>query len=83
MQALFKVSKNFFLQYIYICTYIYIYIYATVSGYTNKNISFYPKSLRPFLKILCVVDDYASPSSKEDAPRALASLAITCIHALI
>ena len=27
------------------------------SGHKNKNIGFYPKSLRPFLRILCVVDD--------------------------
>ena len=30
----------------------------TDSGYKNKNIGSYPKSLRPFLRILCVVDDY-------------------------
>ena len=53
MQALFKLSHKFFIQ----------YIYATDSGYKNKNISFYPKSLRPFLRILCVVDDYASLGS--------------------
>ena len=28
-----------------------------VSGHKNKNIGFYPKFLRPFLQILCVVDD--------------------------
>ena len=27
------------------------------SGHKNKKIGFYPKSLRPFLQILCVVDD--------------------------
>ena len=27
------------------------------SRHTNKTISFYPRSLRPFLRILCVVDD--------------------------
>ena len=27
------------------------------SGHKNKKIGFYPKSLRPFLKILCVVHD--------------------------
>ena len=27
------------------------------SRYKNKNIGFYPKCLRPFLRILCVVDD--------------------------
>ena len=59
MQALFKLSKNFFLQYLF----MYIYIYATDSGYKNKNIRFYPKSLRPFLRILCDVDNYASLGS--------------------
>ena len=27
------------------------------SGYKNKKIGFYPKSLRLFLRILCVVED--------------------------
>ena len=31
----------------------------TDSGYKNKNIGYYPKSLRPFLRILCVINDYA------------------------
>ena len=53
MQALFKLSQNFFIK----------YIIATDSGYKNRNISFHPKSLRPFLRILCVVDDYASLGS--------------------
>ena len=64
MQALFKLSKNFFLQY----KYMRIYIYATDPGYKNKNISFFPKSLRPFLMILCVVDDYASLGSVRTPP---------------
>ena len=68
MQALFNLSKNFFLQ--------YIFIYATDSGYKNKNISFYPKSLRTFLRILCVVDDYA-------CGRSFSALAITLIYALV
>jgi len=33
------------------------------SRYKNKNIGFYPKSLRPFLGILCVADDYAREMS--------------------
>ena len=48
------------------------------SGYENKNIGFYPKSLRPFLRILCVVHDYACrrifTGLSEDAFGALASL---------
>ena len=28
-------------------------------AYENKNIGLYPKSVRPFLRILCVVNDYA------------------------
>ena len=27
------------------------------SGHKNKKFGFYPKSLRPFLRILCAVDD--------------------------
>ena len=27
------------------------------SGHNNKKIGYYPKSLRPFLRILCVVED--------------------------
>ena len=49
MQALFKLSKNFSLQ------------YEMDSGHKNKKIGFYPKSLRPFLRILCVVDDSMYP----------------------
>ena len=30
---------------------------GTDSVYKNKKIGFYPKSLRPFLRILCVVND--------------------------
>ena len=45
MQALFKLSKNFSVQ------------YEVDSGHKNKKIGFYPKSLRPFLRILFVVDD--------------------------
>ena len=36
---------------------MHIYIYSKDSGYKNTNIGFYPKSLRPFLRILNVVDD--------------------------
>ena len=46
------------------------------SGYKNKNIGFYPKSQRLFLRILCVVDDYARrrilSGLREDAFGALA-----------
>ena len=31
----------------------------TDSGYKNKNIGFYPKSLRLFLRIVCDVNNYA------------------------
>ena len=50
------------------------------SGYKNKNNGFYPKCLQSFLRILCVVDDYAYSyrrsfsALREDAFGALAPL---------
>ena len=51
---------------------------GTDSGYQNMKFGIYPKSLRPFLWILCVVDDFACrrifSGLSEDAFDALASL---------
>ena len=53
------------------------------SGHENKKIGSHPKSLRSFLKILCVVDDSicvvegTSRALREDAFGDLAWLAIT------
>ena len=41
------------------------------SGYKSKNIGFYPKSLRPFLRILCVLDDSMYACKKELLVRSL------------
>ena len=52
-------------------------------GHKNEKIAFYPRSLRAFLKILCVVDDSicvvegTSRALREDAFGDLAWLAIT------
>ena len=45
-----------------------------VPRHKNKNIGFYPKSLRPVLRILCVVDDsiYAHRRNFSCAPGDLA-----------
>ena len=34
-------------------------LYKTDSGYINMNIGFYPKSLRPYLRISCYINDHA------------------------
>ena len=67
MQALFKLNKNFSLQYENVQ-------YEMDSGHKNKKIGFYPNTLRPFLRILCVVDDsiYARRRNLSCAPGDLA-----------
>ena len=50
----------------------------TDSGYKNQNIGFYPKSLRPFLPILCVVDDSIYACRKNFSSLPATSLAINC-----
>ena len=67
MQALFKLVKDFSLQYENIQ-------YEMDSGHKNEKIGSYAKSLRPFLRIVCVVDDfiYARRRNCSSAPGDLA-----------
>ena len=46
------------------------------SGHKNKEIGFYPKFLRPFLRILCVVDDSMYPCRRTSRALPATSLAI-------
>ena len=56
-------SPNFWtLSWVLLANAWHIRSWATLemdSGYKNENIGFYPQYLRPFLRILRVVDDYA------------------------
>ena len=56
-------SPNFWtLSWVLLANAWHIRSWATLemdSGYKNENIGFYPKAPRPFLRILCVFDDYA------------------------
>ena len=57
------------------------------SGYENKNVSYYPESLRQFSRILWFFVDYTCrmgfSALREDTYSGLVSLAITRIYALV